>query len=287
MHETRNALKKANSLARIRSRLPTLAASEHKVAEWILQNPEEMLQLSMAQLGNICGVSDTTVLRFCRAAQFNGYTDLKLAIARDIASPTALIHDEISTTDEFDVIARKVFASHIRVLTDTIDVLDLESFKRAVDMLIGAKRILFTGVGTSAPFVQDIYNKFFRLGFDCAAQTDSYLQLMQTALLGPGDLVFAISYSGSSMDNILTLKQARQNGCDTICITGNAESPLTKHADITLITVSHETRAESIVSRVAQHAMTDALYVAVSLQRIETAVDNEKRIWDAVIPKST
>ena len=71
------------------------------------------------------------------------------------------------------------------------------------------------------------------------------------------------------------------------CLTGNAESPLTRYADVTLTTVSHETRAESIVSRVAQHAMTDALYVAVSLQRIDTAVQNEKRIWDAVVPKST
>jgi DNA-binding MurR/RpiR family transcriptional regulator len=276
----------ANSLARIRSMLPTMAAAERKVAAWVIQHSDEMIRLSMAQLGQLCGVSDTTVLRFCRAAGFQGYTDLKLAIACDLTSPTVHIHDEISKSDDSATIARKVFTSHIQALSDTSEVLNPETFERAVDLLARANRILFIGVGTSGPFVQDLYNKFFRLGFICSAQTDSYLQLMEAAMLKPGDLTVGISYSGLSIDPALTLEYAQRNGISTICITGNAQSPITKHADITLLTVSHETRAETIVSRVAQHAMTDALYVAVSLRMIDIAVENEKLIWDAVMPKA-
>jgi DNA-binding MurR/RpiR family transcriptional regulator len=275
-----------NSLARIRSMLPSLAISERKVADWVVQNFDEMIHLSMAQLGNICGVSDTTVLRFCRTVGFHGYTDLKLAIARDLASPTSQIHDEISDKDDAATVAHKVFASHIQALSDTSEVLDTEEFERAVELIITANRILFIGVGTSSPFVDDLYNKFFRLGFMCREQTDSYLQLMEVSLLKPGDLVVAISHSGCSVDPNLTLELAQHNGVKTIVITGNTESPITKHADVTLLTVSQETRAETIVSRVAQHAMTDALYVAVSLRMIDVAVENEKRIWESVIPKS-
>jgi len=276
----------ANSLARIRSMLPAMAAAERKVADWVIQHSDEMIRLSMAQLGQLCGVSDTTVLRFCRAAGFQGYTDLKLAIARDLTSPAVHIHDEISESDDSATIARKVFTSHIQALSDTSEVLNPETFERAVGLLARAERILFIGVGTSGPFVQDLYNKFFRLGFICSAQTDSYLQLMEAAMLKPGDLAVAISHSGFSIDPVLTLEYAQRNGISTICITGNAQSPITKHADVTLLTVSHETRAETIVSRVAQHAMTDALYVAVSIRMIDIAVENEKRIWDAVMPKA-
>ena len=281
-----NNKNQANSLARIRSMVPSLAISERKVADWVVQNFEEMIHLSMAHLGQICGVSDTTVLRFCRTVGFHGYTDLKLAIARDLASPISHIHDEISDEDDPATVAHKVFASHIQAISDTREVLDSEEFVRAVDLFIKANRILFIGVGTSSPLVEDLHNKFFRLGFMCKVQTDSYLQLMEVSLLKPGDLVVAISHSGSSVDPNLTLELAQRNGVKTIAITGNTESPITQHADVTLLTVSQETRAETIVSRVAQHAMTDALYVAVSLQIIDVAVENEKRIWESVIPKS-
>ena len=73
--------------------------------------------------------------------------------------------------------------------------------------------------------------------------------------MGPGDVVVAISRSGSSIDSVLTLKQAKENGAATICITGNAQSSITDHADVTLLSVDREARIEAgIASRLAQVA---------------------------------
>ncbi|NJL93999.1 MAG: hypothetical protein HC915_09840 [Anaerolineae bacterium] len=69
-------------------------------------------------------------------------------------------------------------------------------------------------------------------------------------------------------------------------ITGNLESPITEHADITLLSVAHETRAESIASRIAQITIVDSLYVILSLQDAEKAIRNERRIWDTILPKT-
>ncbi len=277
---------KASSLARIRSRLPALAAAEQKVAQWVLQHPEEVIHMSMAQVARECGVSDTTVLRFCRAAGFQGYTDMKLSIVQDLATPTQLVHDDISEDDDAITIARKVFHSNIRALQDTLEVLDGDALTKAVDMIASAKRILIIGVGTSGPIVQDMYHMFFRLGFNVRAQTDSYLQLMEAALVEEGDVVVGISQSGSSTDPVLTLAEAKRNGAGVIVITGNAESPITQYADVTLLAVSRETRAEAIASRIAQSTLVDALYVAVSFQNMDLAIRNEKRIWNAVLPKT-
>jgi RpiR family carbohydrate utilization transcriptional regulator len=251
-----------NSLTRIRSSLPALAASEARVAAWILQQPETIIHLSMAQVAQACGVSDTTVLRFCRTVGFQGYTDLKLSIARDVTSPTQIIHDDIAEGDSPAVLARKVFMSNIQALYDTLEVLD-----------------------EASPIVNSMYHMLMRLGLTCKAQTDSYLQLMEAALLGPGDVVVAISQSGSSIDPVLTLKQARANGAATICITGNAQSPITDYADVTLLSVAREARIEGIASRLAQVSIADALYVIMALNAIDTAAQNEKRIWDALLPK--
>ena len=274
-----------NSLTRIRAKLPALAASEARVANWVMQQPEKIMALSMAQVAQACGVSDTTVLRFCRNAGFQGYTDLKLSIARDLTSPTQVIHDDITEDDPPAVIARKVFMSNIQALYDTLEVLDEGALARAVTLLQNARQILIVGVGTSAPIVHGIYNMLMRLGLNCKAETDSYLQLMEVSLLGPNDVVVAVSQSGSSKDPVYTLKQARTSGVPTICITGNAQSPITQYADVTLLSVAREARIEAIASRLAQMTIGDALYIIVALKKIDSALQNEKLIWDALLPK--
>jgi RpiR family carbohydrate utilization transcriptional regulator len=274
-----------NSLTRIRSSYPALAASEARVANWIMQQPQKIIHLSMAQVAQSCGVSDTTVLRFCRNTGFQGYTDLKLSIARDVVSPTQIIHDDIAEGDGPAVVARKVFMSNIQALYDTLEVLDEDALIRAINLLTAAKRILIVGVGTSGPIVHSMYNMLMRLGLTCKAETDSYLQLMEVALLGPGDVVVAISQSGSSIDPVLTLKLAKENGAATICITGNAQSSITDHADVTLLSVDREARIEAIASRLAQVSIADALYVIMALNTIDATTQNEKRIWDALLPK--
>ena len=216
-----------NSLTRIRAKLPNLATSEARVANWVIQQPEKIMALSMAQVAHACGVSDTTVLRFCRNTGFQGYTDLKLSIARDLTSPTQVIHNDITEADSPTEIARKVFISNIQALYDTMEVLDEQALVQAITLFQNARQILIVGVGTSAPIVHGMYNMLMRLGLNCKAQTDSYLQLMEVALLGSGDLVIGISQSGSSKDPVYTLKQAKANGASTICITGNAQSPIT------------------------------------------------------------
>ena len=274
-----------NALSRIRSSYPTFSASEARVADWLMQQPEQILHWSMAQVAMACGVSDTTVLRFCRTAGFHGFTDLKLSMARDLSSPTQIVHGDIAVGDSPIAIAREVFLSNIQALYDTLEMLDEEALVAAVRLLSDAKRILIVGVGTSGPIVENMYEIFFRQGLNCRAQTDSYLQLMEVALLGPGDVVVGISQSGRSTDPALTLQRARENGAATICITGNLESPIAKYADVTLLGIARETRAEPIASRIAQSTIIDALYVIMAFNDIETSVDNQNRIWDALLPK--
>jgi RpiR family transcriptional regulator, carbohydrate utilization regulator len=238
--------------------------------------------LPMARLALECGVSDTTVLRFCRTIGFTGYTDLKLSIARDIARPTHIIHDEVDEKDDIQTIAHKVFQFNIQALQDTLEVMDFDALSKAIDLLSQAKKILIIAVGTTGSIAHDMYSRLFRLGLNCRVQTDTYLQLMEVALMGPGDLVVGISQSGASVDPILTLQTAKQNGANTICITANAQSPITEHADVTLLGVSNETRAETIASRIAQITIVDLLYVALSMRDVKNTVDKEKRIWEVI-----
>jgi RpiR family carbohydrate utilization transcriptional regulator len=107
---------------------------------------------------------------------------------------------------------------------------------------------------------------------------------MEVALLGPGDVLVGVSQSGSSEDPVQTLRQAKANGVPTICITGNAQSPIKKYADVTLLSVAGEARIGAVASRIAQMSIADALYTIVALENIDTTIKNEKLIWDAFLP---
>jgi DNA-binding MurR/RpiR family transcriptional regulator len=275
-----------SSTSKIRSQLPTLNASELKVGNWILENPERVIHLAMAQVAHECNVSDTTVLRFCRNVGFRGYTDLKILLAQDLARPGQIIHTKVTEKDDTSAVVKKVFMTNIEALRDTLEVMDVNKLSRAADMILEADRVLIIGVGTSGPIVQDAYNRFFRLGLSCRVYTDSYLQLMDAALLKPGDLVMGISQTGSSSDPVMTMEMAKKNGATTIVITGNAQSPITKFADMVFLSVSREPRNETIASRIAQLSIIDSLYVIMSLRNLEISTQNERKIWQAVLSKT-
>ena len=271
--------------SRVRSMLPTLADAEVRVARWLLEEPQRLLSLSMAQVAQESGVSDTTVLRFCRSVGFRGFTDVKLAVAGDVTQHDRLMVEGLSADDDLSSICAKVFRANAQALADTAATLDMEALQRAVDLLAGARRVVVIGVGTSIPIVVDLHHKLFRIGLNAVAYTDSYLQLMATALLDKQDVVVGVSHSGTSIDPVLTLDKARERGCGTIAITGNGHSPFTKSADVTLLSVASELRPEALASRAAQMAIVDALYVALSMRDPERALESERRAFDSVIAK--
>ena len=109
---------------------------------------------------------------------------------------------------------------------------------------------------------------------------------MEVSLMEKDDLVIAVSQSGSSVDPVDTLREAKQIGANTVVITGSRYSPLTKYADVVLQSISSETRPETISSRIAQNSIVDALYVAVAMRNLDKSVENEKKIWKTILCKT-
>jgi DNA-binding MurR/RpiR family transcriptional regulator len=279
-------VEKPNTLARIRSYLQSLPDSEKKVAEWILQNPEAVLTLSMAQIAYECRVSDTTVLRLCRDIGLQGFTDLKISIAQEIVSPTHLIHDSITPGDEPQVIAKKVFLSNIQSLYDTLELLDSSTLLRAVDLLEQAPKILLVGVGGSAPVSFGAFQRFIRIGLPVIPPIDIYIQIIQASMFSKRDLVIGISYSGMTMDPVMVLEEAKTHGASTIVLTGNSQSRLAELADVKLVAVSHEMRSDSIAARIAMNSIIDALSVIISYRHLEDTLEIEKTIVKSILKKT-
>ncbi len=273
----------SDALSRLRGYHPSLSPSEKKVADFILENFESVIRMPLAEVAQRSGVSDATAIRLCRSLGYTGFLDFKIALTRAIPSSPRLIHDDVEEDDTPHTVARKVFQGSIQALQDTLAVLDREAFERALTLLAAAEHILIVGVGTSGPMAHELFNRLFRLRLNCRVETDSYLQVMQAALLTERDVLVVISQTGGSSDPVRTAAEARIHRCPVICITGNAISPLSELADVVLLSVSHETRPETIASRVAQHVLIQALYVGLAMRSVEATNEAEQMIWDAIM----
>lgn len=285
MSET--SLLTSDSLARMRATYPSLPPSERKVVDYILDNFEEVIRMTLAELAQHSGVSDASVVRLCRSLGFNNFLELKISLTRGLDDTSRLIHDDVKEGDSSAVIARKVLHTAIQAVQDTLQVLDDDTFEQAVNILHSADRIMIGGVGTSGPLAHELYNRLIRLRMNCHVHTDIYLQVVEAALLTDKDAVVLISQNGTTIGPIRTAQEARRKGAKVIVITGNSVSELSELADVILLTVSHETRLEAIDSRVAQHALTQALYVALAMRMMSAANESERMIWEALLRTPT
>lgn len=276
-----------DALSLMRAVYPSLSPSERKVVDFVLQNVEDVIRMTLAEVAQRSAVSDATVVRVCRSLGFNSLLELKIALTRSVNDSPRLIHDDVRDGDSSPTIARKVLQTAIQAVQDTLQMLDDIAFEKAVDVLHTADRILIVGVGTSGPLATELYNRLIRMRINCHVHTDIYLQVVEAALLTEQDAVVAISQNGSSLGPVRTATEARRKGAKVISITGNPISDLTALSDVVLLTVSHETTLETIDSRVAQHALIQALYVALAMRMISAANESERLIWEALLRTPT
>lgn len=252
-----------------------LSRAEARVADWLLAHPDGLGDLRLATLAARAGVSEPTVVRFCRSVGASGFSDLKLRLARYLATRGELLHAEVSADDAPGMVAEKVIGASIRELRRVQQAVDGDCLDRAARLLARASRIAFVGVGASASVALDAQNKFFRLGLACAAFTDEPSIRQAAAVSGPGTALVAVSKTGESAAIVEAVANAAGAGAATIALTSPA-SRLAQAAGTTLyIDVEEDTALYTpMSSRLAQLAMLDALQICTAIRAGKAALQH-------------
>ena len=257
-------------LAQIESILPNLSKAESKVAAYILEHPKETLDRHIGELSKAIGVSEPTIIRFCRSLGLDGYKSFKLHLARSMPRAGNQLLTDINQSDSPSKIGYKIIDSAIASLQETRKHLDSPELDKAVQALLRASRIEFYGQGGSGVVASDAQQKFFRLGTPVVAYSDPYIHCVSAALLTSECVVVAVSHSGSSKDLLNSVELAKETGATTIAITAG-QSMLAQVADIVLpIDVQEDsTDYAPIKSRMSQLVLLDTLAIAIAVAREE------------------
>ncbi|MCD1127076.1 SIS domain-containing protein [Jinshanibacter sp. LJY008] len=259
-------------LAVIATNLAQFPPMEKKIAEYILENPKKIKELSSQELATILSISQSGVVKFTQKLGFKGYSAFKLAISEElgrsevVASKSALhLHNEITGDDTLLEIAGKLLLEKQSALHETMNALQPQIFEQVVEQIFNAKKVHITGVGGSALIAKDLTYKLLKIGIPAFSEMDSHVQLTIAQTLGPDDVQIAVSYSGMRREVVLAAEVAKKQGAKLVTITSLKSNPLKDLADYVLHSVADESqwRSSSISSRTAQNAITDLLFMGL------------------------
>lgn len=272
-----------NILEKVQRRLPQLSKSERKVAEAILQSPEQVIHASIATLAKHADVSEPTVNRFCRRLETQGYPDFKLQLAQSLVTGTPYVNRHVNEKDSASDYTDKIFDSTIACLALIKQSLDPYAIEKTVTQLIHAKKIAFFGLGASASVAHDAQNKFFRFNVPILCFDDTIMQRMSAINCQKGDVVILISHTGRTKSLVEIAHIAKENGATVIGITAS-RSPLDQACHFSICAdVPEDTDVYMpMASRVVQMTIIDVLATGFTLRSDQAVRHQLKRVKDSL-----
>lgn len=272
-------------ITKIQSELPGFSKGQKQIARFILEHYDKAAFMTASRLGLTVGVSESTVVRFATELGYDGYPHLQRALQE-------MIRNKLTSVQRMEVAGdrmggRDVLQTVLHADTDmirvTLDEIDRDAFQGAVDALMGAKRIYILGVRSSSALASFL-GFYFNLLFEnvTLVHTNSVSEIFEQVLrVGPGDVLFGISFPRYSKRTLSAMKYARDRGARVIALTDSQLSPLARVADHVLLARSD--MASFVDSLVAPLSVINALIVAVGMSRrdeIEHTFNKLERIWE-------
>lgn len=256
--------------------LETLTPSEKKLAEYIIAHPKESIRLTASALGEKSQTSGAAVIRLCKSLGFNGFQELKIRVAGDLQGDAVTGYRDIEPNEEYKEIIAKMTSNTIQTIQETIDIMNEDSLKAAVEALIQAKSIVFIGFGASYISAIDAEQKFLRVNKDVQSFSDVHIAATSIANKGPDDVIVGISFSGQTKGVAKLLELAKQKGSTTISMTKYGQSIVSDHADIQLHTSAAKEatfRSGATSSRIAQLHLIDILFMCLVSQEYDEMIE--------------
>lgn len=255
-------------LGQIQRAMPKLSPAEKRVADHVLAHPRSALNDPIADIARAAGVSQPTVIRFCRSLGCEGLSDFKLRLASGLTGTVPVTHTQVTGEDSMLELGVKVLGNTASAILQVRDQLNRDTMDRAIELLTAAGRVDFYAVGHYRVVADDAQFKFLRFGLSSASFTDPRLQLLAANVLQPGDVAVIISSSGRIDELLEVADTAHGRGACVVAITAS-HSPLARKADVALIVDHIEDVSTQVpmVSRILHLLVIDILAVGVAMRR--------------------
>ncbi|MGR5499145.1 MurR/RpiR family transcriptional regulator [Vibrio sp. DNB22_10_4] len=211
----------SNLLVRLRSNMEPLSKKLRQVADYILDNAQDVQFQTITDLARNTQTSEATVVRLCRDMGYKGYSDFRMALAVDLSQSGSKPKSD-HEGDICDISA----SSAIDSLQDTAKLIDRKSLDRICALVHDASFIGCVGVGASSIVGRYLAYRLIRIGKKAIMYEDTHLAAMNARRFSEGDLWFSVSSSGSTKEVVHAARQAFNQNVPVVALTNINHSPL-------------------------------------------------------------
>ncbi len=248
---------------RIAEILPRLTPAERKVAELVAADPASLPQSTVAGLAKAAGVSDPTVIRFCRSLGLDGFAELRMEAVRSSGSTPAAPRPITAETPAPQAGAA-VLEIAIAALTAARATLDGEAMTRAALALLRAARVEIWASGAAFAAARHLEQALMGLCRGVVARDDGALQGLAAATLEGDSVALCLSRGGAERELVEAARLAAAAGATVIAVT-RARSPLAATSQVLLACEMPEGGAPGNPGGILQLAMAEALAATAAL----------------------
>lgn len=258
---------------------------QKKLADYIRKNYDKAAFLTAAKMGEVVGVSESTVVRFATALGYKGYPDFQKALEE-------LVRTRLNSIQRMEVtygrisqgeILASVLQSDIEKIKMTMESIDQEAFELAVETILSARKVYVVGIRSCAPLASflSFYLNLLR-GDVTAVHTNSASEIFEQLIrIGEKDVIIGISFPRYSMRTLKALEFASNRKAKVITLTDSIHSPMNLYSSCNLIARSD--MASIVDSLVAPLSVVNALVVALCMKKqkeVVSTLEMLEQIWD-------
>lgn len=256
---------------KIRESLPTCTSMEKRLADYIIENKDKVINYSTQLLAEESNTSAATVVRYSKKLGYKGFQHLKIDLAKDNSDEDFSFDNIILEDDNVDTLIKKSYVSNFKTLEQTYKLLNTTNIEKAIDALCNSETIYLVGVGGSTLICEDLVHKLTRINKRVVFYENFHIFLHSLTFIKPNDALIAISYSGETNEVLDSVKIANKAGATTIAITQFTKNFLSKIAKISLYvpTQEKEMRLGAIASRFSAFVVSDLLYLGIAKQHVD------------------
>lgn len=215
----------------VKERYDDIFSAEKKVADFVLSNPQKVVDSNVSELAKQSGVSDATVVRMCHHIGYSGYYQFRITLARDLGKKQ---YGDMVIPKSKDAV-EKVFHGYAENMLAIGKQIDTENMWNCVNLIKTCKTVHVIAIGNTNVLAQYMGFRLGRLGIRCTYGLAAEYFMNHVNLASKEDILIAISKSGTSKPVILGMELGKEKGLKMIAITSHVQSPVSKLADYVLL----------------------------------------------------
>ena len=277
MHRTKGGAAVNNIFHTIQALWPEYTKSDKKVATFILDQQQNITNMTLADIAEEAGVSEGSVVRFLNKLGIKKLIDLKLSIAKSA-------EEKHPAEGALSAVVEEEFTD---VVHNTASLMDPGRLSRAVDLIEAGRQVYFFGVAVSGIAASTGENSFIRMGKPVHAIQEGHMQMIAAAGMTEEDVVVVFSLTGNTRDTCEAAALASQQGAKIISVTSYVNSQLARISDVVLQTFAKEEiiNGGRITGLVSQLYVLDCLKREYNKRNRDRTVRLKEEISKAILSK--